>query len=72
MVGRCIVGSPLVAAMETPKIGIAEYDEMKARTMAIARGEFQPAEGEPTVPGAGPGEPQGSAGGWSDHRRGVR
>lgn len=35
--------------MKTLKIGIAEYDEMKARTLAIARGEYQPAEGEPTI-----------------------
>ena len=31
------------------KIGIAGYDRMKARTMAIARGEHKPARGEPTV-----------------------
>lgn len=35
--------------MKTLKIGIADYDEMKARTLAIARGEHKPAEGEPTV-----------------------
>ena len=35
--------------MKTLKIGIAGYDRMKARTMAIARGEHQPARGEPTV-----------------------
>ncbi len=35
--------------MRTLKIGIAGYDGMKARTMAIARGERRPAEGEPTV-----------------------
>ena len=35
--------------MKTLKIGIAGYDRMKARTMAIARGEHQPAKGEPTV-----------------------
>lgn len=35
--------------MNTLKIGIADYDEMKARTLAIARGEHKPAEGEPTV-----------------------
>lgn len=34
---------------ETLKIGIADYDEMKARTLAIARGEYKPAEGEPTI-----------------------
>ena len=35
--------------MKTLKIGIACYDRMKARTMAIARGEHQSANGEPTV-----------------------
>ena len=35
--------------MKTLNIGIAEYDRMKARTMAIARGEHKPARGEPTV-----------------------
>ena len=35
--------------MKTLKIGIAGYDRMKARTMAIARGEHKPARGEPTV-----------------------
>lgn len=35
--------------MRTLKIGIADYDRMKARAMAIARGEHKPAKGEPTV-----------------------
>ena len=35
--------------MKTLKIGIAGYDRMKARTMAVARGEHKPAKGEPTV-----------------------
>ena len=35
--------------MKTLKIGIASYDRMKARTMAIARGEHKPVRGEPTV-----------------------
>ena len=35
--------------MKTLTIGIADYDRMKARTMAIARGEHKPARGEPTV-----------------------
>ena len=35
--------------MKTLKIGIAGYNQMKARTMAIARGEHTPAEGEPKV-----------------------
>ena len=35
--------------MKTLKVGIAGYDRMKARTIAIARGELKPARGEPTV-----------------------
>ena len=35
--------------MKTLKIGIADYDRMKARTMAIARGEHKPVKDEPTV-----------------------
>lgn len=35
--------------MRTLKIGIADYDRMKARTMEIARGECKPAKGEPMV-----------------------
>ena len=35
--------------MKTLKIGIAGYDRMKARTVAIARGEHKSARGEPTV-----------------------
>ena len=35
--------------MKTLKIGIEGYDRMKARTMAIARGERKPARGEPMV-----------------------
>ena len=35
--------------MRTLRIGIAGYGRMKARTMAIARGEHKPARGEPTV-----------------------
>jgi predicted transcriptional regulator len=31
------------------KVGIADYDEMKARTMRIARGEEKPAPGDPKV-----------------------
>ena len=37
-----------LAAASIP-IGIAGYDRMKARTMAMARGEHKPARGEPTV-----------------------
>lgn len=35
--------------MTTLKVGIASYSEMKARTMAIARGERAPSRGEPKV-----------------------
>jgi len=35
--------------MKTLKVGIASYDEMKARTLAIARGEMKPAADEPKV-----------------------
>ena len=30
-------------------MGIASYDAMKARTLAIARGELKPKAGDPTV-----------------------
>jgi predicted transcriptional regulator len=35
--------------MKTLKIGIASYEKMKARTMAIARGELKPKPNEPKV-----------------------
>ena len=35
--------------MTTLKVGIASYDEMKARTMAVARGERRVAADEPKV-----------------------
>lgn len=35
--------------MTTLKAGIASYDEMKARTLRIARGEQAPSPGEPKV-----------------------
>lgn len=35
--------------MKTLKIGIGEYNRMKARTMAIACGEYRPARGEPKI-----------------------
>ena len=35
--------------MKTLKIGIASYKEIKARTMAIARGELRPKASEPKV-----------------------
>lgn len=35
--------------MKTLKVGIASYEDMKKRTMAIARGEYKPKRGEPKV-----------------------
>ena len=35
--------------MKILRIGIASYDEMKARTMAIARGELKPKHSDPKV-----------------------
>ena len=35
--------------MKTLKVGIASYQDMKARTMAIARGELRPKAGDPKV-----------------------
>ena len=35
--------------MKTLKIGIASYEDMKARTMAIARGRLKPKAQEPKV-----------------------
>ena len=35
--------------MTTLKVGIATYDEMKARTMAVARGERRISRDEPKV-----------------------
>ena len=35
--------------MTTLKVGIASYEEMKARTVAVARGERRVAAGEPKV-----------------------
>ncbi|WP_437123807.1 hypothetical protein [Fodinicurvata sediminis] len=35
--------------MSTLKVGIADPEEMKARTMRVAKGEEAPALGEPTV-----------------------
>jgi predicted transcriptional regulator len=35
--------------MKTLKIGISTYEKMKARTMAIARGELKPKANEPKV-----------------------
>ena len=36
--------------MKTLKVGIATLDQYKARTMAIARGEYVPAAGAPVMP----------------------
>jgi predicted transcriptional regulator len=35
--------------MKTLRIGIASYEQMKARTVAIARGKYKPTAGEPKV-----------------------
>ncbi len=35
--------------MNTLKIGIASYESMKARTLAIAGGRYKPAEDDPSV-----------------------
>lgn len=35
--------------MRTLKIGIASFEEMKTRTLAIARGKLKPAPGDPKV-----------------------
>jgi len=35
--------------MRTLRVGIASYEQMKARTVAIARGEYRPAVDEPKV-----------------------
>ena len=35
--------------MTTLRVGIASYDEMKARTMRIARGQLRPSPAEPKV-----------------------
>ena len=35
--------------MRTLRVGIASYEQMKARTIAIARGEYRPAAAEPKV-----------------------
>ena len=35
--------------MRTLRVGIASYEQMKARTMAIARGEYRPSADEPKV-----------------------
>jgi predicted transcriptional regulator len=46
--GRC-VARERSDSMTTLKVGIASYEEMKARTMAVARGERRVAPSEPKV-----------------------
>jgi predicted transcriptional regulator len=41
--------------MKTLKVGIASYEDMKARTLAIARGELRPKPGDPKVWFTSPG-----------------
>lgn len=36
-------------AVKTLKVGIASYEDMKARTLAIAKGELRPKPGDPKV-----------------------
>ncbi|MBI1790196.1 MAG: helix-turn-helix domain-containing protein [Acidobacteria bacterium] len=35
--------------MKTLRVGIASYEEMKARTRAIVRGQYRPTAGEPKI-----------------------
>jgi predicted transcriptional regulator len=35
--------------MKTLRVGIANYEQMKARTLAIARGQYKPAASEPKI-----------------------
>jgi len=35
--------------MKTLRVGITSYEEMKARSLAIARGRYKPSAGEPKV-----------------------
>ena len=35
--------------MKTLKVGIAGYEQMKKRTLAVARGEHKPSRGEPRI-----------------------
>jgi predicted transcriptional regulator len=35
--------------MRTLRVGIASYEEMKRRTLAIVKGQYKPAAGEPRV-----------------------
>src|SRR2546423_10839911 len=44
---RCGFAPERSDPMTTLKIGIASYEQMKARTMAVARGERRVAAGEP-------------------------
>lgn len=47
--GRCGAARKRSDRMTTLKVGIASYEEMKARTMAVARGERRIAGDEPKV-----------------------
>jgi predicted transcriptional regulator len=47
--GRCGVARKRSDPMTTLKVGIASYEDMKARTMAVARGERRIAPDEPKV-----------------------
>ena len=47
--GRSIAREGSRHSMTTLKVGIASYEEMKARTMAVARGERRVAPSEPKV-----------------------
>ncbi|HEB79500.1 MAG TPA: transcriptional regulator [Rhodospirillales bacterium] len=35
--------------MDKARVGIADYEEQKARLLAIARGEYRPKKGEPRI-----------------------
>ena len=35
--------------MKTLNIGIASYEQIKARTLAIARGQYKPTQNEPKI-----------------------
>src|SRR6266567_992201 len=47
--GGCGVARERSDSMTTLKVGIASYEEMKARTLAVARGERRTAPKEPKV-----------------------
>jgi predicted transcriptional regulator len=47
--GRCRAAGAGSDRMKVLRIGIASYDEMKARTLAIAQGELKPRRDEPKL-----------------------